>query len=97
MGLFKKAVISPAQTQGRQDALFHGQGRRDFRARSDQKVHEGERREKRQVCEREAHKRPENAAGGPFGMTQDMLFQQAPIQKKPSTRSARLTVFNTNS
>ncbi|MEC4674158.1 MAG: hypothetical protein VST68_08205 [Nitrospirota bacterium] len=47
MGLFKKAVISPAQTQGRQDALFHGQGRRDFRARSDQKVHEGKRLEKR--------------------------------------------------
>ncbi|MEC4672547.1 MAG: hypothetical protein VST68_00015 [Nitrospirota bacterium] len=29
----KKFVFSPAQTQGRQDALFHGQGRSPFDAR----------------------------------------------------------------
>ena len=29
-----RPTISPAQTQGRQDALFHGQGRRGFGARS---------------------------------------------------------------
>ncbi len=45
------------------------QGRRGFGARSVHAVREGERREERQVCEREARQRPENAAGG--------LFQQA--------------------
>ncbi len=30
----KKIALSPAQTQGRQDALFHGQGRSQFGARS---------------------------------------------------------------
>ncbi|MEC4672890.1 MAG: hypothetical protein VST68_01750 [Nitrospirota bacterium] len=30
----KKFVISPAQSQGRQDALLHGQGRSHFDARS---------------------------------------------------------------
>ncbi|MEC4674673.1 MAG: hypothetical protein VST68_10825 [Nitrospirota bacterium] len=49
----KKSVISPAQTQGRQDALFHGQGRSHFDARSVLSVRERERREERQVCEPE--------------------------------------------
>ncbi|MEC4674470.1 MAG: hypothetical protein VST68_09795 [Nitrospirota bacterium] len=30
----KKSALSPAQTQGRQDALFHGQGRSHVDARS---------------------------------------------------------------
>ncbi|MEC4672715.1 MAG: hypothetical protein VST68_00870 [Nitrospirota bacterium] len=30
----KKSALSPAQTQGRQDALFHGHGRSHFGARS---------------------------------------------------------------
>ncbi|MEC4675178.1 MAG: hypothetical protein VST68_13395 [Nitrospirota bacterium] len=30
----KMSALSPAQTQGRQDALFHGQGRSQFDARS---------------------------------------------------------------
>ena len=53
-----RRTISPAQTQGRQDALFHGQGRRGFGARSVRGVREGERCEERQVCEREADKGP---------------------------------------
>ncbi|MEC4674212.1 MAG: hypothetical protein VST68_08480 [Nitrospirota bacterium] len=46
-------MISPAQTQGRQDALFHGQGRRAIGARSVPGVHERQRSEERQVCEPE--------------------------------------------
>ncbi|MEC4673557.1 MAG: hypothetical protein VST68_05165 [Nitrospirota bacterium] len=49
----KKSVISPAQSQGRQNALFHGQGRSQFDARSVLTVRERERREERQVCEPE--------------------------------------------
>ncbi|MEC4674258.1 MAG: hypothetical protein VST68_08715 [Nitrospirota bacterium] len=30
----KKSTLSPAQTQGRQDAIFHGQGRSPVDARS---------------------------------------------------------------
>ncbi|MEC4674982.1 MAG: hypothetical protein VST68_12405 [Nitrospirota bacterium] len=45
--------MSPTQTQGRQDALFLGQGRSQFDARSVLPVRERERREKRQVCEPE--------------------------------------------
>ncbi|MEC4675265.1 MAG: hypothetical protein VST68_13835, partial [Nitrospirota bacterium] len=33
-------IISPAPTQGRKDALFHGQGRRGFGARSVRGVRE---------------------------------------------------------
>ena len=59
MGMVKKAcpregggsALSPAQTQGRQDALFHRQGRSQFGARSVFTVGERERREERQVCE----------------------------------------------
>ncbi len=49
----KKSALSPAQTQGRQDALFHGQGRSHVDARSVLTVRERERREERQVCEPE--------------------------------------------
>ncbi|MEC4674495.1 MAG: hypothetical protein VST68_09925 [Nitrospirota bacterium] len=42
--------MSPAQSQGRQDALFHGQGRGHFDAGSAHFVRERERREERQVC-----------------------------------------------
>ncbi len=45
--------MSPAQSQGRQDALFHGQGRSPFDAQSIHCVRERERREERQVCEPE--------------------------------------------
>ncbi|MEC4673696.1 MAG: hypothetical protein VST68_05870 [Nitrospirota bacterium] len=36
----KISLISPSQSQGRQDALFHGQGRNHFDARSVLTVHE---------------------------------------------------------
>ncbi|MEC4674292.1 MAG: hypothetical protein VST68_08885, partial [Nitrospirota bacterium] len=49
----KKSFISPAQSQGCQDSLFHGQGRSLFDARSVLPVRERERREERQVCEPE--------------------------------------------
>ncbi|MEC4673262.1 MAG: hypothetical protein VST68_03645 [Nitrospirota bacterium] len=39
-----RPAISPAQTQGRQDALVHGQGHSRFDARSVLTVHEHERR-----------------------------------------------------
>ncbi len=45
--------MSPAQTQGRQDALFHGQNPSQFDARSVLTVREREGREERQVCEPE--------------------------------------------
>ena len=57
---------APAQTQGSQDALFHGQGRRPVGARSVHEVRERERREERQACEPEGRQRAENAAGGLF-------------------------------
>ncbi len=47
------SALSPAQTQGRQDALFHRQGRSPFDAPSVLTVRERERREERQVCEPE--------------------------------------------
>ena len=72
-GCSKRLALSSAQTQGGQDALFHGKGRRGFGAWSLQGAREGERR---QVCEREARQRPENAVGDPFDKTQDRLFQQ---------------------
>jgi len=34
LSLSEGSALSPAQTQGRQDALFHGQGRSQFGARS---------------------------------------------------------------
>ncbi len=49
----KKSALSPAQTQRRQDAIFHGQGRSPFDARSVLPVRERERREEWQVCEPE--------------------------------------------
>ena len=49
-GMGKKSVISPVQSQVRQEAPFTGQGRRHFDARSEYTVHE---REGRQVCEPE--------------------------------------------
>ncbi|MEC4672937.1 MAG: hypothetical protein VST68_01990 [Nitrospirota bacterium] len=53
LSLSEGSALSPAQTQGRQDALFHGQGRSQFDARSVLTVRERERREERQVCEPE--------------------------------------------
>ncbi len=47
------SALSPTQIQGRQDALFLGQGRSQFDARSVLPVRERERREERQVCEPE--------------------------------------------
>ena len=58
---------------------FVQQGRRGFGARSVHGVREGERREERQVCEREARQSSENAAARPFGFAQGRLFQGAPI------------------
>ncbi len=53
LSLSEGFAFSPAQSQGRQDALFHGQGRSQFGARSVLPVRERERREERQVCEPE--------------------------------------------
>ena len=59
---------------------FVQQGRRGFGARGVHEVREGERREERQVCEREARQSPENAAARPFGSAQGKLFQGTPIR-----------------
>ncbi|MEC4674278.1 MAG: hypothetical protein VST68_08815 [Nitrospirota bacterium] len=61
LSLSEGFALSPAQTQGRQDALFHGQGRSHFDARNVLTVRERERRGERQVCE------PEGQAKGREG------------------------------
>ena len=47
------SALSPAQNQGRQDALFHGLGRKYLDARNVLAVRERERHEEQQVCEPE--------------------------------------------
>jgi len=54
----KRPAVAPAPARARQDVPFHGQGRRGFGARNVHGVREGERREERQACEREADKGP---------------------------------------
>ncbi|MEC4674201.1 MAG: hypothetical protein VST68_08425 [Nitrospirota bacterium] len=81
--MFKKAcpregggsVISPAQSRGRQDALFHGQGRSPFDARSVLPVRERERREERQVCE------PEGQAN--WQERRCLIFSTFPLEQFP--------------
>ena len=46
-------LCHPPKPKGGQDALFHGQGRSQFGARSVLTVRERERREERQVCKPE--------------------------------------------
>ncbi len=70
--------ISPAQSQGGQDALFHGQGRSQFGARSVLTGRERERCGGLEACEPEGPETGENAAGGPFDQAQDMFFQHSP-------------------
>ncbi len=65
-GMFKKAHCLTRPAQARQDVPFHGQGpvwltasrRMRDRCGEVQGVGEGERREERQACEREADKGP---------------------------------------
>ncbi len=73
----KNAPCLTRPARARQDVPFLKQGRRGFGARIVHGVREGERREERQACEREADKGPTclreaapskagNAAGGLF-------------------------------
>ena len=54
----KNAPCLTRPARARQDVPFLKQGRRGFGARIVHGVREGERREERQACEREADKRP---------------------------------------
>ena len=74
--------MSPAQAQGHQDALFHGQGRSHLDARSVLTVRECERREERQVCEPEGQAKWRERRWRPFDKAQDMLFSTLPTLEK---------------
>jgi len=64
---------------------FLGQGRRGFGTRSVRGVREGERREERQACEREADKGPRTPLMDPFDNTRDRLFNNLIKKQDPHT------------
>ncbi|MEC4673517.1 MAG: hypothetical protein VST68_04960 [Nitrospirota bacterium] len=66
LSLFEGSALSPAQTQVRQDALFHGQGRSQLDTRSVLPVRERERREEGPVCEPESGKLARTLLAGFF-------------------------------
>ncbi|MEC4674161.1 MAG: hypothetical protein VST68_08220 [Nitrospirota bacterium] len=79
-------AVSPAQTQGRQDALYHGQGRSPFDARSIHCVRERERREERQVCEPEGQAKGRERRWRPLRPSSGQAFFNIP--KGDSARKA---------
>ncbi len=74
LSLFKNAHCLTRPARARQDVLFLGQGRRGFGARSVHGVREGERREERQACEREADKGPRTPLADFFNRPQMEIF-----------------------
>ncbi|MEC4674780.1 MAG: hypothetical protein VST68_11380, partial [Nitrospirota bacterium] len=82
--------MSPAQTQVRQDALFHGQGRSQSDVRSVLSVRERERREERQVCEPEGGKRARTPLAAPSTLLRTCFFQHSRYRPANNLSDSRI-------